>query len=165
MNIIEAFQQELEFEARITRRFLSIVPHDHYSWKPHSRSMTLQQLITHIAEIPGWVKMVLETPELDFSKTPYSPAIIENNESLLDYFETCLEEAKTALMQAKMEQLSEPWALRNAEVVYVACSKQEMLRSVFSQVVHHRAQLGVFLRLLDIPIPGTYGPSADEHEG
>lgn len=163
MTIIEAFQQELENEAVTTRKMLSLVPNEQYSWKPHSRSMTLQQLSTHIAEIPGWVGLVLNTAELDFSKTPYSPEVITDTDTLVSYFEKCLTEAIEALKSARMEQLEEPWVLRNGEEIYSSSSKYQMLRSVFSQVIHHRAQLGVYLRLLDIPIPGSYGPSADEH--
>lgn len=163
MTIIEAFQLELENEAVTTRKMLSLVPNEQYAWKPHSRSMNMQQLSTHIAEIPGWVGLVLNSAELDFAQTPYSPEVITDTPTLLSYFDKCITEAKEALQHARMEQLDEPWVLRNGEDIYSSSSKYEMLRSVFSQVIHHRAQLGVYLRLLDIPIPGSYGPSADEH--
>ncbi len=163
MTIMQAFQQELENEAVVTRKMLTLVPNDKYQWKPHSKSMTLQQLATHIAELPTWIGMVLYTDELDFSAHPYSPKIIDNTADLIRYFETSLEEGRRDLKNGDPQSLSKNWTLRNGEQIYTVETKQSFLRSTFSQVIHHRAQLGVYLRLLDIPIPGSYGPSADEH--
>lgn len=163
MTIIQAFQQELENEAVVTRKMLTLVPNDKYLWKPHSKSMTLQQLATHIAELPTWIGMVLNADELDFGLHPYSPKIIENTSDLLAYFEASLEEGRNDLKNADPASLPTNWTLRNGEQIYTVETKQSFLRGIFSQIIHHRAQLGVYLRLLDIPIPGSYGPSADEH--
>lgn len=163
MTPIQAFQQELENEAVVTRKMLSLVPNDKYLWKPHSKSMTLQQLATHIAELPTWIGMVLNTDELDFAAHPYSPKIIDNTADLLKYFQTSLEEGRNELTNADPASLNKNWTLRNGEQIYTVETKYSFLRSTFSQIIHHRAQLGVYLRLLDIPIPGSYGPSADEH--
>ncbi|MBW0177856.1 DinB family protein [Sediminibacterium sp.] len=163
MTIIQAFQQELENEAVVTRKMLALVPSDKYQWKPHSKSMTLQQLATHTAELPTWIGMVLNTDELDFEAHPYSPKIIENTADLIAYFDASLKEGREEFKNADPSNLSKNWTLRNGEQIYTVETKYSFLRSTLSQIIHHRAQLGVYLRLLDIPIPGSYGPSADEH--
>jgi len=160
--MIQTFLKELEGEAATTRKILSIVPDDKYQWKPHEKSMTIQQLATHIAELPTWVPMTLNTSELDFATTPYTQKGISNTRDLLELFENSLAECRTALQNAREEQLLEPWTLRNGDQIYSTDPKQDVIRMAFSQIIHHRAQLGVFLRLLNIPIPGSYGPSADE---
>lgn len=164
MSLIQMLTKEMEQEAQTTRRMLARVPNDRYSWKPHEKSMNVQQLVTHVAELPSWVNMVLHTDELDFAKNPYQPVAITHTEQLLTYFETSLAEGKEALSQAREEQLEANWTLRNGEQVYSSSTKSEVIRMCFCQIVHHRAQLGVYLRLLNILIPGSYGPSADEAE-
>ena len=162
MTIIEALQRELEKEAITTRKMLSVVPNDKYNWKPHSKSMTIQKLVGHIAELPTWIGMVFNTDELDFGNNPYQPVVLENTADLLTYFENCLVEGREVLEKADPTLLSKDWTLRNGDHIYFVESKYDVLRMTFSQIIHHRAQLGVYLRLLDIPIPGSYGPSADE---
>lgn len=154
--------KELEYEAQTTRKMLSRVPDDKFNWQPHEKSMTIQRLATHIAELPGWVSMALTTSELDFANNPYAPVKVNNREELLAYFERSLEEGRSHLVNAKEEDLLPNWTLRNGEEIYSVSTKGEVIRMAFCQIVHHRAQLGVFLRLLDVPIPGSYGPSADE---
>lgn len=162
MTIIQQFSRQLEQEAQTTRKMLSIVPDDKYDWKPHTKSMTMKRLVTHIAELPSWIKMTLTTDELDFSKNPYKVENITNNEELLGYFERMVEEGKSYLKEEYTDSLSENWTLRDGETIYDVSPKVDVLRMALSQIIHHRAQLGVYLRLLDIPIPGSYGPSADE---
>ncbi len=162
MTIIETLLQEMEREAVTTRKMLSIIPDDKFNWKPHEKSMTVQSLATHIAELPAWVTMTLATTELDFAANPYRQEKITNTKDLLQYFEQCLVEAKTNLQKAKDEDLLPVWTLRNGETVYSVEPKADVIRMTYCQIVHHRAQLGVYLRLLNIPIPGSYGPSADE---
>ena len=162
MTIIEMLLKEMEQEAATTRKMLSIVPDDKYSWKPHEKSMTIQRLATHVAELPTWVTMTLTTNELDFANNPYNPEVITNTKDLLQYFEKCLAEGKSSLQKAKDEDLLPVWTLRNGETIYSAEPKGDVIRMTYCQIVHHRAQLGVFLRLLNVPIPGSYGPSADD---
>jgi len=156
------FLKEIDEEAAITRKMLQRVPVDEFNWQPHPKSMTLKRLATHVAELPGWVSMTLNTSELDFAANEYKPKVVESLPDLLEYFETGLANAKADLAKATEEQLNELWTLRNAEQIYSVRQKHEVIRMSFCQTVHHRAQLGVFLRLLDVPIPGSYGPSADE---
>lgn len=158
----KVFLKELEQEAQTTRKMLSRVPDDKFDWKPHEKSMTIRQLTTHIAELPSWIPMTLNTTELDFASNPYQPVAITDNQSLLNYFEQSLAEGQKSLEQAVDDDLEPDWTLRNGKDIYVVAPRGEFLRLTFSQVIHHRAQLGVYLRLLNIPIPGSYGPSADE---
>jgi len=162
MTIIETLLKEMEQEAVTTRKMLSIVPDDKYSWKPHEKSMTIQRLATHVAELPTWVTMTLTTSELDFANNPYKPEVITNTNDLLQYFEKCLADGKASLQKAKEEDLLPMWTLRNGETIYNVEPKADVIRMTYCQIVHHRAQLGVFLRLLNVPIPGSYGPSADD---
>lgn len=153
---------EMEQEAVTTRKMLERVPDDKYDWQPHPKSMTTRQLATHIAELPTWVNLALTTEELDFASTPYQPVPINNTAELLNYFEKSLAEGQKHLPRAEEEKLDEPWTLRNGEAIYMSTTKAGLIRMAISQTIHHRAQLGVYLRLLNIPIPGSYGPSADE---
>ena len=162
MNIIELIQKEFEAESITTHKMLERIPADKLQWKPHQRSMTMEQLAVHIAELPSWISMALTTTELDFAAQPYKPTAIKDIKELLSIFEQSLEKGRTALQQAKEEDLLPMWTLRNGEQVYMTWTKYEVIRHSISQTIHHRAQLGVYLRLLDIPIPGSYGPSADE---
>ena len=162
MNIIEILQAELEQEANTTRKFLSIVPEDKYDWKPHEKSMSLRQLAAHVAELPGWVSLTLNTDELDFAKNEYKPVVINNAKELLDYYESVYADAKARLATATVEELEQTWTLRSGDQIFSTGNRYDFIRVTYCQTVHHRAQLGVFLRLLNVPIPGSYGPSADD---
>ena len=162
MQMTQVFLKELEAEASTTRKMLSRIPDSKYDWKPHEKSMTVRALATHIAELASWIPMVLHTSELDFESSPYQPEKIANTEQLLGYFEQCLAAGKAGLVAASDADLQPNWTLRSGKTVLSATTKSEFVRIIFSQVIHHRAQMGVYLRLLNIPIPGSYGPSADE---
>jgi uncharacterized damage-inducible protein DinB len=162
MSMIQMFLKELDQESATTRKMLERVPDDKYDWQPHPKSMIIRRLATHIAELPSWITMILNTSELDFASSPYTPEVINSTAELLKYFEKNLAEGKARLTAATDAQLEEPWTLRNGKDIYSSSPKSEVIRMVFNQVTHHRAQLGVYLRLLDVPIPGSYGPSADD---
>lgn len=162
MTRLSLFKKELEKEAVATRKMLAAVPNDKYDWKPHPKSMSIRQLTTHIAELPTWPGMVLNSNELDFATMDYKPTVINDTAALLQLFEQSLADGLSQLENGKEETLDEPWTLRNGEKIYSTEPKADVIRMSISQIIHHRAQLGVFLRLLDVPIPGAYGPSADE---
>lgn len=164
MTTIDALLKEMDQEANTTRKMLARVPNDRYDWKPHSKSMNIRSLATHVAELPSWVALALNTDGLDFSKEPYSPFPVSNTEELLAYFEKTYQESRERLAQAKEKDLLPNWTLRNGDEIYSVATKGETIRHAYCQIVHHRAQLGVYLRLLNVPIPGSYGPSADELE-
>ncbi|TMI68990.1 MAG: DinB family protein [Bacteroidetes bacterium] len=162
MSTIQSLLKEMDNEAKTTRKMLERIPDDKYSWKPHQKSMSIQQLATHIAELPSWVSMVLTTSELDFAANPYEPKTISKTADLLEHFEKSLSDGRSYLSKATEKDLEPEWTLRNGKEIYSANPKGEVIRMTYCQIVHHRAQLGVYLRLLNIPIPGSYGPSADE---
>lgn len=162
---MESFLKELEHESIGTKKMLALVPADKADWKPHEKSMKLKDLATHLADLPTWITLGLTTEELDFAKSPYNPANCNGGAELVAYFEKNTEEAKQHLKANKDSILEEPWTLRSGDVVFMKLSKLDTLRQSYCQMVHHRAQLGVYLRLLNIPIPGVYGPSADDAGG
>ncbi len=164
MSIIELLLKEIEQEAQATRKMLSIVPNNKYHWQPHPKSMTIKQLATHIAELPAWITMGLTTGGLDFAANPYQPADINNTTDLLEFFENSYADGRAHLQATNEAVLAQPWVLRNGDYIILNQTKYDTVRVSISQTIHHRAQLGVFLRLLNIPIPGSYGPSADEKE-
>ncbi len=163
MNIIVPFfENQLKEEAITTRKMLHIVPEDKYDWQPHPKSMTIRRLATHIAELPGWIPMAIDTDVLDFSANDYKPTPISNNAELLATFEENQNKAAIALPKTTDEYLQNSWTMKDGDKIFLSITKQDVIRMAISQTIHHRAQLGVFLRLLNIPIPGSYGPSADE---
>jgi len=162
MDIIKELLTEFESETAITRKMLAIVPDERFDWSPHPKSMTLKQLATHVAEIPSWFAIAADQDVLDFNEGSYTPAPVENNADLMALFEKSCETGKAALGRLPENLLDKPWIMRAGDAVYLDTTKYGMVRHAFAQTIHHRAQLGVFLRLLDTPIPGSYGPSADE---
>jgi uncharacterized damage-inducible protein DinB len=163
MNLTELLLKEMAAEYPNTRKMLALVPDDKFDWKPHQKSMSMKQLATHLAELPSWHAVILHTSELDFASFEYKPTEVKNNGELLALFDKELEKGRTALSAATEDQLlNDTWTMRHGDHIISKTSKYEMIRHAFGQNTHHRAQLGVYLRLLDIPIPGVYGPSADE---
>jgi uncharacterized damage-inducible protein DinB len=159
---MESFLKELEHESIGTRKMLALVPADRTDWKPHEKSMKMKDLAIHLADLPTWITLALTSDELDFVKSPYNPKDCNGGEELVAYFDKNVEEAKQYLLKAKESILEETWTLKNGDIIYMQQSKLDTIRHSYCQIVHHRAQLGLYLRLLNIPIPGVYGPSADE---
>ncbi|WP_448636371.1 DinB family protein [Pedobacter panaciterrae] len=162
MSRIKMYLKELEQEALTTRKMLQRVPTDKFEWQPHEKSMTIKRLATHIAELPTWITMAIKTDELDFADNPYQPADVNTTEELLAYFESSLVDGRSELKEENESLLDKDWTLRNGQQIYSVEPKADVIRMSINQIIHHRAQLGVFLRLLNIPIPGSFGPSADE---
>jgi uncharacterized damage-inducible protein DinB len=159
----QALIMEVTHEGSSTRKLLEKVPQDKFDWKPHEKSMSLGKLATHTAEILHYLTNVLTTNELDFSKREYKPALASSSENLMEIFETNYNKAIEALKGTSDEGFREPWTLRNGDHVFFTLPRIAALRTLgISHLIHHRGQLSVYLRLLDIPIPGMYGPSADE---
>jgi uncharacterized damage-inducible protein DinB len=125
--------------------------------------MPIKRLSAHIGELPGWVAMAFDADELDFSNpASYNRFEAHSGDELMHYFEESLAKGKEALEKAHDDQLEEKWILRNGDKILAEYNRGEVIRMAYNQIVHHRAQLGVYLRLLNVPIPGSYGPSADE---
>jgi uncharacterized damage-inducible protein DinB len=163
MTIVQAFLEELRNEAKVTKIILERVPIEKGDWKPHEKSMGLLRLASHVAEVMSWVDMTVRQDGLDFSKMDYKPFIPENTEALLQFHEKNIKIAESALEQCTETELDKIWTGHSGDQVFFAMPKLQTLRGMcFNHLVHHRAQLGVYLRLLDIPVPGSYGPTADE---
>mgnify|MGYP001167416468 CR=1 FL=1 len=163
MPLNESLIMELQHEAQTTRKMLERVPEDKFSWKPHEKSMTLGRLSMHLAEIPGWVNATLLADELDFSKMDYKMREPETNADLMKEFDEKLSSALDVLKNTSDETMMTMWTMRDGETVYLTLPKIAVLRSfVYSHLIHHRGQLSVYLRLLDVPLPSVYGPTADD---
>jgi uncharacterized damage-inducible protein DinB len=163
MNMSQSLLPEFDNEMASTRRVLERMPADKFTWQPHTKSFSLGRLATHVAELPSWANITLNTQELDFGTGEYKPAQVETTEDLLALFDKYTEEARTALAGAGDEVWSQNWTLRNGEHVIFTLPKAAVWRSfVMNHIIHHRAQLTVYMRLNDIPVPSIYGPSADE---
>jgi uncharacterized damage-inducible protein DinB len=155
--------QELRLEAAVTRRYLENVPFNKLDYKPAEKSETLGRLAIHVAEIIAWWTSVVETDGLDFAD--FAPKDIQSNEELLSYFDTLLADAIKSLSTVKDEVFEKNWSMSNGEEVYFTLPKKQVARLFcMNHLVHHRAQLGVYLRMLDVVVPATYGPSADDFE-
>ena len=161
-TFMKMFLTELEQESIGTRKMLALFPADKTDWQPHVKSMKMKDLAIQIADLPTWITLGLTTDELDFGVSPYNPQNCNTAEELVNYFDKNVAEAKDYLAKTEDTILEELWTLRSGEAIYMQMSKLATIRHAFCQMVHHRAQLGVYLRLLDIPIPGVYGPSADD---
>jgi uncharacterized damage-inducible protein DinB len=161
MSIKQALINELKHEAQNTRKLLECVPEEHFAYKPHEKSTTLQRLATHIAEIPVWTARALTSE--DFDAASLKPRLAANREELLHLHEETVKEAEAALNNALEEELMDMWTLRRGEHTIFSLPKAAVIRNISSNhLYHHRGQLTVYLRLLDVLVPGTYGPSADD---
>lgn len=161
--IATALAAEMEYEAAVTRKVLERVPTDKFDWKPHEKSMGFRQLASHVAEILVWTVPSIQETELDFAKWDYKPFEPATTQDLLDFFDKNVEGALEVLRNSPDAVFMENWTLRNGEEVYFTQPKAAVMRSfVMNHLIHHRAQLSVYLRLNDIPVPAMYGPSADE---
>lgn len=161
MTFIDYFRQQFVEEGNTTRKMLSRIPHDQFGYQPHPKSMNMKRLATHIADLPGWIHMTFTTDEIDFAK-PYEQPPVNTHQDLMDYFENRYQAGLSTLVPENEKMLNKPWTMRNGDAIYASDPKINIIRMSLSQQIHHRAQLGVYLRLLNVPIPGSYGPSADE---
>jgi uncharacterized damage-inducible protein DinB len=157
---------EFEFEMASTRKTLERVPTAKFDWKPHEKSFSMGRLAVHIAEIPGWIGTTLNSDSLDFAPVggaPYSPPKINTMEEVLAMFDKNVADGKAGLATVTDETLAQPWSLLKGGVNLMTMTKLVVVKSfVLKHAIHHRAQLGVYLRLNDIPVPSIYGPTADE---
>lgn len=162
MSIQKALSIELEREKDNTLRMLKALPNEHFGWKPHEKSMSLGQLANHIVELHNWVTAVFNKDGLDF-KTDYVPSALTTKEELIAVLEQGFEENKKAIENLDEANYFSLWSLKAGEHVIVSLPKAGAIRFIVTNhLIHHRGQLSVYLRLLDVPVPGIYGPSADE---
>lgn len=163
MTIGQMFAAELEHEAVATRKMLERMPDGDFDWQPHAKSMRLGQLASHVADVPNWIRPTVTTEELDFAQSNWQPKEMRNAADLVNYFDQGLSDALEVLRSASDADLMKNWRLRNGENIFFEMPRAQVLRSmVMNHLIHHRGQLSVYLRLKDVPLPGAYGPSADE---
>jgi len=156
---------ELDSELAKTRRMLERFPDTKAGWTPHAKSKSVGALASHIAGIPRHGARLIETDELDVA-TRTVPADVTTAADLVQKFDESVAALRQALPKATSELLEKPWTMRAGPKVLMSAPRRLLLRDMLiSHIVHHRAQLGVYYRLLDVPVPGTYGPSADEPIG
>lgn len=168
MTIAQSMLPEFDEEMKNTRKVLERVDDKQWNWKPHAKSGSVGWLATHVATMPGWISMTLQTEELDYAPVngpSYEPPKIENRQQLLAEFDKGVTEARTALAKASDADMMKDWTLLAGGQKIFTMPRVGCLRSmVLNHIIHHRAQLTVYYRLLGIPVPGLYGPSADETE-
>lgn len=163
MAINSSFIGELKYEAALTRKLLERVPMDQKEWRPHEKSMTLGRLATHIAEIPHWIAEILTHEEFDFTSRPYQPLVAGSSAELLHIFHENIDSGLAALEKATDTDFDQTWIVKRGEHIVMQAPKKTAIRGwAYSHLFHHRGQLSVYLRLLGVPVPGMYGPSADE---
>jgi uncharacterized damage-inducible protein DinB len=163
MPMIDAVLAELDYEARSTRRALARVPEDRLDFKPHERSMSLGRLAGHVAELPAWGRQILTHDGMDFASSEYRPFIPETTAALVARFDEAVAAFRDGAAGITDDDMMATYTLRNGDDVLFSLPRVSAIRStVLSHVYHHRGQLTVYLRLLDVPVPAIYGPSADE---
>jgi uncharacterized damage-inducible protein DinB len=166
MGINELLLAEFDAEMKSTRTTLERVPADKPEFTPHPKSMPLGKLAPHVAELPGFGLTILTTPELDFSQASYKPVPLESAAQLVKVFDEGATKTRNALVGLREDAWNDPWKLAMGGKVLFAGSRFLAYRQMFlNHLVHHRAQLGVYLRLNGQPVPAIYGPSADETLG
>lgn len=166
MKLSEIFMGEFAHEMISTRKTLERVPEDKFGWTPHQKSMTMGRLAGHIAELPALASLIVHKDSFDFAPPggpAYQPFQPKSRQELLSAFEANVEAARSAVAPASEEALMMRWTLLYGGKTVFAMPREAVLRTlVLNHLIHHRAQLGVYLRLNNIPVPSVYGPSADE---
>lgn len=157
---------DIDEELAGTRRMLERVPGESLDWRPHEKSWTLGELATHVTNLLRWQAGILRSDEYDLAVEDERPGVPPDPDALLERFDAAAAELRTALADADDASLGAPWTLRDGEEEIFTVPRLAAFRSAgVSHMVHHRGQLSVYLRLLDVPVPGVYGPSADEESG
>jgi uncharacterized damage-inducible protein DinB len=152
--------KEFDQEMASTRKLLERVPGEKGTWKPHHKSFALGHLAQLVAWIPGWIAQSLREPHIDLAQSGgYS---FEKPEVLLRTFDTNVRDAREALMAVTGASLEAPWSLKKGEMALFTAPRGEVVRQHLNHLIHHRGQLTVYLRLIDVPLPPVYGPTADE---
>jgi uncharacterized damage-inducible protein DinB len=163
MSIGASFLWEYDGEMATTRRVLERVPSDRAEWKPHPKSFPVGHLAQLISGMPGWITQLMTETELDLAAGgKYS---FEKTEALLEHFDKNVKESRAALSSAKDADFAIEWSLRMGDRVLARMPRAVVARQTINHIVHHRGQMSVYLRLLEIPVPSIYGPTADEGWG
>ena len=160
MSIAETLLPEFDQEMTTTRRLIERVPTEKGKWKPHPKSFPLGHLTQLVVMMPSWITNVVQETSLDLANYPgYS---YETTEDLVKTFDKNVKEARAALSKTSDKDFTVNWSLRHGDNVFLTAPRATIVRQTINHFVHHRGQLTVYLRLIDVPIPSIYGPTADE---
>lgn len=160
MSIAETLLPELDLEMASTRKVLERIPTDKGKWKPHPKSFSLGHLAQLVSAMPGWLTNAVQETELNLGG--FSGYTYEKTEDLLKSFDKNVREARKAIQSARDADFMVPWSLKHGDHVIFTMPRAAVVRQTISHLVHHRGQLTVYLRLIDVPVPSIYGPTADE---
>jgi len=160
MSIAETILPEFNEEMKTTRRVIERVPSDKAKWKPHPKSFPLGHLTQLVSIMPGWITNAVTQTSLNLGD--YAGYTYETTEDLLKTFDRHVKEARKALSSAKDSDFTVPWSLKRGDQVFFTAPRGVIVRQTINHLVHHRGQLTVYLRLIDVPVPMVYGPTADE---
>lgn len=162
--LVHPLLSELDAEIALTRRVLERLPEVEFAWQPHPKSMTLAKLASHTVDLVGWIKGTFLTTDFNLDDFPaLVPFLAETRPELLAQLATNGQAAHDTLAAAAADDFAQSWTLRRGEYVIAPPQPRAVVvRHLISHMIHHRAQLLVYLRLLNVPVPGVYGPSADE---
>jgi uncharacterized damage-inducible protein DinB len=164
MPFSETLLPEFDEEMKNTRKLLECVPDGKFDYQPHTKSMTLGRLATHVAEIPAWTAFTLDQEVLDLP-ADYKPTIATSRAELLEIFDKGAAGAREKIAAASDGDWEKIWTLNYAGNAIISMPRSAVMRStIMNHLIHHRAQLGVYLRLNEVAIPGMYGPSADDQK-
>jgi len=152
--------KEFDLEMATTRRLLERVPGDKGAWKPHEKSFSLGHLAQLVSWMPGWIAKSLHEPHIDLAAS--SGYSLESTDTLLNAFDANVRDARAALESVTGAALDEMWSLKRGDQVLMSFPRGEVVRQHLNHLVHHRGQLTVYLRLVNVPLPSVYGPTADE---
>jgi len=166
VKLTELLLPEFDQELTLTRNTLERIPDGRFDWKPHDKSMTLGRLAGHLAELPSWAIMSIRQDELDIAPAgapALEPFVAKSRQDLLSTFDKNRDDARAAIAGASDEHLLKVWSLLRGGQTLMTIPRVSVIRNwVMNHMIHHRAQLGVYLRLNNIAVPSIYGPSADE---
>jgi len=166
MTIADALLPEFDQEMKTTRKYLERFPADRADYKPHEKSMAMGRLASHVAEMPTWATSTFTADEMDLNPVggvAYKTPDCRTSAELLAFFDRNVAEARAAIAASSDADHAKGWSLKSAGKTYFTLPKGVVLRTfVLSHIIHHRAQLGVYYRLNNVPVPATYGPTADE---
>lgn len=153
---------EYNEECAATRRMLAAMPEGKWDWQPHPKSMTLRKLALHVADTPAWIPPTLDILDFDFATYKVDQPATDTAQGFVDLFDRNVAKGMASLQRSTEATLGELWDMRMGDhYIMKQVPKGPVLRYAFSHMIHHRAQLGMYLRLLDVSVPETYGPTAD----
>ncbi len=163
MSLLDPIISELQHEAATTRKLLERIPDEQFDWQPHQKSMSVQNLTNHIAQIYNWCGYIVNQDELDIATAQFERKMAGATQELLALFDENVANAVALLKQQDEQHVLKTWTFRNGAQILFALPRMAVIRTmVLNHGIHHRGQLSVYLRLLNIPLPPMYGPTADE---